>query len=97
VRLGGDEFVAMGVEQQAGQIGETLRALESVLLARNAQGNSGFNLEASVGVTYFDKSGPYSLEELTTAADAELYKHKESRRFARKQQGTVLQPQEERP
>ena len=96
VRLGGDEFVAMGVEQQNGQIGETLKALDQVLASRNAQGGSGFNLEASVGVTYFDKSGPHSLEELTQAADAELYKNKEARRFARKQAGIVLQAQEDR-
>ncbi len=97
VRLGGDEFVAMGVEQQAGQITETLKALENVLSARNTQGTSGFNLEASAGVTYFDKNGPHSLEELTLAADAELYKNKESRRYARKQLGVDLQPHEDRP
>jgi diguanylate cyclase (GGDEF)-like protein len=98
VRLGGDEFVAMGVEQQPGQIGETLKALESVLLARNTQGTTGFKLESSAGVTYFDKNGPYSLEELTAAADAELYKNKETRRYARKQQGgAVLEPHEDRP
>lgn len=96
VRLGGDEFVAMGVEQQAGQIEETLRVLRSTLSTRNAEGTSGFNLEASVGVTYFDKNGPFTLEELTQAADAELYKNKESRRFARKQSGAVLEPQEDR-
>jgi diguanylate cyclase (GGDEF)-like protein len=97
VRLGGDEFVAMGVEQQTGQIAETLKALEGVLAARNSQGNSGFNLESSFGVTYFDKNGPYSLEELTTAADAELYKNKESRRYARKPPGAILEPHEDRP
>jgi diguanylate cyclase (GGDEF)-like protein len=98
VRLGGDEFVAMGVEQQAGQIGETLKALEGVLLARNTQGTTGFKLESSAGVTYFDKNGPHSLEELTAAADAELYKNKETRRYARKQQGgAVLEPHEDRP
>ena len=96
VRLGGDEFVSMGVEQQSGQISETLRALENTLRSRNTVGNSGFNLEASVGVTYFDKNGPYSLEELTAVADAELYKNKERRRFARKQMAPNLQPNPER-
>jgi len=96
VRLGGDEFVAMGVEQQPGQIEETLRALEIVLEVRNSLGHSGFNLQSSVGVTYFDKNGPHSLDELTIAADAELYKNKEIRRAARRKNGAVLQPQEER-
>jgi diguanylate cyclase (GGDEF)-like protein len=96
VRLGGDEFVAMGVEQQPGQINETLKALETVLTTRNTQGNSGFTLQSSAGVTYFDKNGPFSLEELTAAADAELYKNKESRRFNRRQRSTDLQPHQER-
>ena len=83
VRLGGDEFVAMGVEPQPGRIEETLHLLENTLRLRNSNGSSGFNLEASAGVTYFDKTGPHSIEELTTAADAALYKNKESRRHSR--------------
>ena len=82
VRLGGDEFVAIGLEQHPGQIEETLRALDIALSERNAKGLSGFDLEASAGVTYFDKTGPHSIEALTMAADTELYKNKESRRRA---------------
>jgi diguanylate cyclase (GGDEF)-like protein len=96
VRLGGDEFVAMGVEQQPGQTEEALRALEIVLSVRNAKGTSGFNLESSAGVTYFDKNGPHTIEELTTAADAELYRNKENRRRLRSVTAPGLQPQEER-
>lgn len=90
VRLGGDEFVAMGIENQPGQIDETLQALEIVLSVRNTQGSSGFNLEASAGVTYFTKEGPLSLDELTAAADAALYKNKEGRRHARIQRNPEL-------
>ncbi len=90
VRLGGDEFVAMGAERLAGQIDETLRNLQAALAARNATASSGFNLESSVGVTYFDKTGPQTIDELTTAADAELYKNKESRRHARASLPTAL-------
>ena len=96
VRLGGDEFVAMGMEHQAGQISETLLALESVLDARNTLGQSGFTLAASVGVAYFDKNGPNSLEELTALADAALYRNKEMRRAARKQLAGDLQPEPKR-
>lgn len=83
VRLGGDEFVAMGIEAQSGQIEETLHSLENMLCLRNAKASSGFNLAASAGVAYFDKTGPHAIEELTMVADAELYKNKESRRHAR--------------
>jgi two-component system, cell cycle response regulator len=83
VRLGGDEFVAMGVEQQPGQVEEALRALDIVLSVRNSQGTSGFNLETSAGVAYFDKNGPASLEEISAAADAALYRNKENRKRAR--------------
>ena len=96
VRLGGDEFVAMGVEQHPGQIEEALRALEIVLSVRNTKGTSGFNLEASAGVTYFDKHGPHLIEELTTAADAALYKNKESRRRLRVPSAAALQTHGER-
>jgi diguanylate cyclase (GGDEF)-like protein len=96
VRLGGDEFVAMGVEQQPGQTEEALRALEIVLSVRNTKGSSGFNLEASAGVTYFDKNGPHSIEELTTAADAALYKNKENRRRLRAPAQPSLQTHGER-
>ncbi len=91
VRFGGDEFVAMGIEQQPGQVVEILRVMEIVLSVRNTKGASGFNLEASAGVTYFDKNGPHVLEELTVAADAALYKNKESRRQARKDTNPALQ------
>jgi len=93
VRLGGDEFVAMGIEQQPGQIVETLRALDNVLEVRNQLGLSGFILAASAGVVYFDKNGTCSIEELSAAADAELYKNKELRRAARKPVKEVSQLQ----
>ena len=83
VRLGGDEFVAMGLVQYPGQITETLRALEGALVTRNTTASGGFNLEASAGITYFDRTGSHSIEELTLAADADLYKNKESRRQSR--------------
>jgi len=96
VRLGGDEFVAMGVEQQPDQVDDSLRTLGIVLSVRNGKGSSGFKLEASAGVTYFDRNGPHSIEELTTAADAALYKNKESRRRARAESHPALQTQGER-
>jgi two-component system, cell cycle response regulator len=96
VRLGGDEFLAMGVELQPGQTHEALRALEVVLSVRNAQGQAGFRLEASAGVTYFDRNTPHALDELAAAADAELYRNKESRRNARTNRRPMMQAQEER-
>lgn len=94
VRLGGDEFVAMGVEQVPGQTEQSLQSLGIVLSVRNAQETSQFALESSWGVTYFDKNGPHSIEELSALADAALYQNKESRRKARAEAG--LQTQEER-
>lgn len=80
VRLGGDEFLAMGVEHEAGQTDEALKALETALSERNREGLSPFELNASSGVAYFDKKGPHALEELSALADADLYRNKESRR-----------------
>jgi diguanylate cyclase (GGDEF)-like protein len=96
VRLGGDEFVAMGVEHQPGQADQALQALAVVLSVRNALDTSQFQLESSWGITYFDRHGPHALEELTAAADAELYRNKESRRRARVLAAAEMQPQEGR-
>lgn len=83
VRLGGDEFVAMGIVQYPGQVEEKVSALNGVLAARNINASGGFKLEASAGITYFDRTRPRSIEELTLAADADLYKNKESRKRSR--------------
>ena len=92
VRLGGDEFVAMGVEAEAGQADQALQALRIVLSVRNGgTGTSGFMLEASSGLAYFDKNGPASVDELTAVADAALYRDKENRRAARVRSGRQLQ------
>jgi diguanylate cyclase (GGDEF)-like protein len=96
VRLGGDEFVAMGVEQHAGQAEQALQSLEVLLSVRNAQAGCVFALEASAGITYFDQTGPHSIEELSAAADAALYQNKERRRGRRRQAQPNLQLQEER-
>jgi diguanylate cyclase (GGDEF)-like protein len=84
VRFGGDEFVAMGVEQHEGQADQALQSLEVLLSVRNAQPGCPFNLESSAGITYFDKNGPFNIEELSGLADAALYQNKEKRRAARR-------------
>jgi GGDEF domain-containing protein len=86
----------MGVEQQPGQAEQALQALAIVLSVRNSLDTRQFVLEASSGVTYFDKSGPHSLDELTAKADEALYQNKENRRRARGAALSGLQPQEER-
>jgi diguanylate cyclase (GGDEF)-like protein len=83
VRLGGDEFVIMGLEAQPGQVAGLLQALDQALAVRNAKSDSGFQLEASVGVVYFDRRGTPTIEELSAAADAALYENKQARKRAR--------------
>jgi len=79
VRLGGDEFLAMGMERRVGHAEGALEILEAMLAERNRPGVCPFPLEASVGVAYFDRQRPAAIEELMAAADAALYRHKESR------------------
>jgi len=83
VRLGGDEFLAMGVEARAGQVDDTLQALDVVLSVRNSRDTSGYSLETSHGVTYFEASSRKSLDELLAEADAALYETKQRRRRER--------------
>jgi diguanylate cyclase (GGDEF)-like protein len=79
VRLGGDEFLAMGLEHSPGEVEELLQALQVVLSVRNQAGACEFALEASSGVAYFDRLTPVTIEALSAAADAALYRNKESR------------------
>ena len=83
VRLGGDEFVIMGVEAQAGQVAWNLQSLERSLAERNASGDVRFPLETSMGIVYFDRHATPTIEELSAAADAALYEHKQARKSAR--------------
>ena len=82
VRLGGDEFLAMGLERHPGEVEEALQALQVVLSVRNRAASCEFVLEASSGLAYFDRATPVTIEELSAAADAALYRNKE-RRHAR--------------
>jgi two-component system, cell cycle response regulator len=80
VRLGGDEFVAMGIEHEPGEVEQCLQALGIVLAVRNRSESAGFTLSCSHGTAYFDRQSNQSIEDLSAIADAELYRHKESRR-----------------
>ena len=83
VRMGGDEFLAMGVESRPGQVDDTLQALEVVLSVRNSRDTSGYALETSYGVTYFEAGNKKSTDELLADADAALYETKQRRRRER--------------
>jgi len=91
VRLGGDEFVIMGLESQPGQVAASLQLLERALTERNAAGDVRFPLETSVGVVYFDRHATPTIEELSAAADAALYEHKQARKRARAAAAPVLE------
>ncbi len=82
-RLGGDEFVAMGVEQNEGQTEQALQSLSVLHSVRNATESAHFQLEASVGVAYFDRHYAGTIETLMATADAALYRDKERRRRPR--------------
>ena len=82
-RLGGDEFVVMGVEQQIGQADQSLQALNVLHSVRNATESSNFQLESSVGITYFDANYIGGVDSLLSSADAALYRDKERRRRPR--------------
>jgi diguanylate cyclase (GGDEF)-like protein len=90
VRLGGDEFLALGLEAAQGQAEASVKALQAALTERNRSKDSPFPLDASCGIAHFDQDGPFTAEDLTAAADAALYRDKESRRQARAPSGGEL-------
>ncbi len=86
-RFGGDEFVALGLEPRKGHVEETLRALENLLVARNARDGAKFRLESSAGCVGFGRDLPGTIDELLSAADNALYENKQRRRRLRALEG----------
>jgi diguanylate cyclase (GGDEF)-like protein len=80
VRMGGDEFLAMGVEARAGQVDDTLQALEVVLSVRNMRDNIDYPLETSRGVATWGRDKPMSIEAILETADTALYQNKQERK-----------------
>jgi len=90
VRLGGDEFAAMGIEHEPGEVEQALQALHIVLSVRNRSDRAEYQLECSHGTAYFDRRSEQSIDDLAAVADAELYRHKESRREGRAPAGLAI-------
>lgn len=82
-RFGGDEFVAFGIEHASGQVDAILGRLAELLSQRDPASVREFEIEFSVGTTFFSQEQTATIEDLIEAADAALYQNKQQRKRAR--------------
>jgi two-component system, cell cycle response regulator len=95
-RMGGDEFIAMGLEPTPGYLDETLAALQIVLTVRNAKEVGKPPLESSAGHVYFAAPDVMDIARLSAAADAALYRDKQSRKRNRQAVFSAFERRDER-
>lgn len=77
-RLGGDEFVALLTNSNSAETEEVTSRLTSLLNARNAEAQRGYQIRYSVGQVQYEPARHASVAELLAAADAAMYSHKQA-------------------
>jgi diguanylate cyclase (GGDEF)-like protein/PAS domain S-box-containing protein len=75
-RIGGDEFVVVTEESPEINIESITGRLQSQLDAHNMKKEEPFDLSLSLGIVRYDPGNPRPLDEMLTAADTLMYKHK---------------------
>jgi diguanylate cyclase (GGDEF)-like protein/PAS domain S-box-containing protein len=79
-RMGGDEFVVLVPGASVADAPVIEARLRYELATLNVAGVRGFQLEMSVGTTYFDPTAPATVEVLLQRADAMMYEQKMRRK-----------------
>jgi len=79
-RIGGDEFVVMAEESPEISIDSITKRLQSHLDAHNMTREEPFDLSLSLGIVRYDPGNPRLLDEMMTAADALMYRHKREKK-----------------
>jgi diguanylate cyclase (GGDEF)-like protein len=82
-RLGGDEFVILVVDAEQDDATSIAVRLQDNLNRHNALPNRHYDLSLSIGITRFDPSSEYSLEDAIAQADRAMYQQKRSKQIAR--------------
>ncbi len=75
-RVGGDEFVVLAIEAFESSTQGLLSRLQKNLDNSNSQKNNGYKIALSVGVSCFDPSEAFSIDQLMAEADEVLYGEK---------------------
>lgn len=79
-RLGGDEFAILATDVSAAKLDDITARLWENLRLHNEQGTHQYKLALSIGAVRVDPGDTSTVEELTTRADQEMYKHKRGKR-----------------
>jgi diguanylate cyclase (GGDEF)-like protein/PAS domain S-box-containing protein len=81
-RIGGDEFALLMAETTPGSIEIPLARLQELLLRYNLQESHNYQLSLSIGSITVNPVDGYSIAELLTKADQEMYENKKRNRQA---------------
>src|SRR5258706_1655929 len=79
-RLGGDEFVVLITDASENDLASMQARLQNIVDTNNLQAGSSNALSFSLGVIRIGPISTNTMEELLSQADAEMYKHKQSRK-----------------
>ena len=80
-RIGGDEFVILQMEDHSNNSEILTRRLENNFSKRNADSDKPYSLSLSTGISYYEPSSLYSIDELLIQADKVLYAEKKLKRL----------------
>jgi diguanylate cyclase (GGDEF)-like protein/PAS domain S-box-containing protein len=81
-RIGGDEFVVLITDLSSPSVEQIITDhLYDNLRIFNREGGRSYELLLSIGVTHYDPEHPCSLEELSSRAEASMYKNKQQDKF----------------
>jgi diguanylate cyclase (GGDEF)-like protein/PAS domain S-box-containing protein len=80
-RIGGDEFVILQMEDHRNNSEILTRRLENNFSKRNAHSDKPYSLSVSTGISYYEPSSLYSIDELLIQADKVLYAEKKLKRL----------------
>ncbi len=78
-RYGGDEFVVLAMDSDAQEQDQVLQRLQTQCMQYNLQANVPYQLSMSIGIAHSTADQPCSLDELLGQADAQMYRHKQTK------------------
>lgn len=79
-RIGGDEFAVLLTMASASETEEMIHRLKTAISEHSKKASRGYILEFSYGIAEFDSAKHDAINSLLSAADAQMYQQKKSRK-----------------
>lgn len=75
-RWGGDEFIVLAAETSKNSENVILEKLENSINEFNQSSKLPYDIQLSIGLSFYDPLNPKTLEEMVSEADKNMYEHK---------------------